>query len=125
MQFLYQKMEAAGWIVDEERNSKNSYAKSVEKLKEDYLNLPGGAGGVERFWYDNNGLEAHLRLVKTVTGMPVEMESRFNIVIDIWIIRSDASKHAKLDEKGYSLLPKYDDKDDAGQRDDAGQSDVR
>lgn len=94
MQDIVQKMEKAGWIADDDRNKRNPYAHSAAELRSQYLNLPGGAQGAEKFWYDEYGNEAWVRLVKTIVDDPgLHPEPRFNIVLDIQV--ATHPKHAK------------------------------
>lgn len=85
LQDIIHKMEMAGWIPDDDRNKSNSSAKSAAELRSQYLNLPGGAGGVKKFWYDEYGNEAWVSLVKTITGHDPGEEPRFNVVLQIQI----------------------------------------
>lgn len=82
---VIKKMEQAGWIPDEERNKRNRGAKSAEQLRAQYAELPGGAKGVERFWYDQYGNEAWVSLVKTITDGRAVDEPRFNVVLQIQV----------------------------------------
>ena len=96
MQDIIRKMERAGWIPDDERNKRNPPTRSAAELRNLYVNLPGGAQGAEKFWYDDHGNEAWVRLVKTITGREnvAGQEPRFNLVLDIQVA-SWPSKHAK------------------------------
>lgn len=76
-------MENAEWIPDNARNQGNQPTKSPADLRSRYIGLPGGAGGVEKFWYDEYGGEAWVRLVKTITGNSAGEEPRFNVVIQM------------------------------------------
>lgn len=99
MQSIIQKMEKAGWITDDARNMKNKFAHSVAELRSQYANLPGGAQGVEKFWYDDFGNEAWVRLVKTIVDDPtLHPDPRFNLVLDIQVA-TWPSKHAKKASK--------------------------
>lgn len=96
MQDIIRKMERAGWIVDEPRNKGNPVSKSAIELRSKYAPLPGGAEGAQKFWYDDYGNEAWVRLVKTITGREnvAGQEPRFNLVLDIQVA-SGPSRHAK------------------------------
>lgn len=85
LQDIIHKMEMAGWIPDDDINKRNSSAKSAEELRNHYLNLPGGARGGEKFWYDEYGNQAWVSLVKTITGHGPGEEPRFNVVLQIQI----------------------------------------
>lgn len=85
MQDIIRKMEQAGWIPDEDRNKRNPSTKTVADLRSLYINLPGGAQGVEKFWYDDYGNEAYVSLVKTITGHEPGDEPRFNMVLQIQV----------------------------------------
>ncbi|MDR0280769.1 MAG: hypothetical protein LBJ37_23100 [Paucimonas sp.] len=85
LQDIIQKMEMAGWIPDDESNNSNPSAKSAAELRSQYLNLPGGARGGEKFWYDEYGNEAWVSLVKTITGRNPGEEPRFNVVLQIQV----------------------------------------
>lgn len=79
------KMERANWIADEQRNARNPGARSAVELRNQYIHLPGGARGVEKFWYDDYGNEAWVMLVKTITGEDPGEEPRFNVVLQIYV----------------------------------------
>jgi len=85
LQDVILRMEHAGWLPKVKQNETNRAAKSEADLRNQYLHLPGGAGGGERFWRDEYGNEAWVRLVKTITGHETEpgQEPRFNLVVDI------------------------------------------
>lgn len=85
LQALIAKMEQAGWIPDDERNRRNPPTKSAADLRSLYINLAGGAAGVEKFWYDDYGNEAYVKLVKTITGHEPGEEPRFNMVLQIQV----------------------------------------
>lgn len=85
LQDIVRKMELAGWIADDDRNKRNPSAKSAVELRSQYLNLPGGARGGEKFWYDEYGNEAWVSLVKTITGNEPGEELRFNVVLQIQV----------------------------------------
>lgn len=85
LQDLIRKMEQAGWIPDDDRNKRNPSAKSADDLRSQYISLPGGARGGEKFWYDEYGNEAYVSLVKTITGREPGEEPRFNIVLQIQV----------------------------------------
>lgn len=85
LQDIIRKMELAGWMPDDDSNKRNPSAKSAEELRSQYLNLPGGARGGEKFWYDEYGNEAWVSLVKTITGHDPGEEPRFNVVLQIQI----------------------------------------
>lgn len=85
LQDLIRKMEQAGWIPDDDRNKRNPSAKSAEQLRSQYRDLPGGARGGEKFWYDEYGNEAWVSLVKTITGHEPGEEPRFNVVLQIQV----------------------------------------
>ncbi len=85
LQEIIDKMERAEWIDDEGRNKRNPVSLSAVELRTKYLNLPGGAGGVQRFWYDEYGHEAWVSLVKTVTSRSPGEEPRFNVVLQIQV----------------------------------------
>lgn len=93
LQDLIQKMEQAGWIPDEERNRRNPVSTSAAQLRSKYLNLPGGAEGAQKIWYDDYGNEAWVLLVKTITGHEPGHEPRFNLVLHIQV--ATHPKHAK------------------------------
>lgn len=82
---IIRKMEQAGWIPDDNKNKRNPSAKSAEELRNQYKNLPGGARGGEKFWYDEYGNEAWISLVKTITGRELGQEPRFNVVLQIQV----------------------------------------
>ena len=83
LQDIIHKMEQAGWIPDDDTNIRNPSAKSAKQLLSQYRELPGGARGGERFWYDEYGNEAWVELVKTITGQAPGEEPRFNVVLQI------------------------------------------
>lgn len=85
LQEIIDKMERAGWMADEDRNKRNPVSRSAVELRNKYFNLPGGAGGAQRFWYDEYGHEAWVALVKTVTGRSSGEEPRFNVVLQIQV----------------------------------------
>lgn len=78
-------MEKAGWIPDDVRNRHSPPTKSIADLRSLYVNLPGGARGVEKFWYDEYGNEAWVLLVKTIKGREPNEEPRFNIVLHMQV----------------------------------------
>lgn len=85
LQDLIRTMEQAGWIPDDDRNKRNPVSQSAEELRNKYINLPGGAAGDQKYWYDEYGNEAWVRLVKTITGHEPGEEPRFNIVLQIQV----------------------------------------
>lgn len=85
LQDTIRKMEKAGWIPDEDRNKRNRVSRSAEELRNKYINLPGGAQGAQKIWYDEFGNEAWVSLVKTITGREPGEEPRFNIVLNIQV----------------------------------------
>lgn len=85
LQDLIQKMEQAGWIPDDDRNRRNPVSTSAMQLRSKYLNLPGGAEGAQKIWYDDYGNEAWVLLVKTITGREPGEEPRFNIVLHMQV----------------------------------------
>lgn len=85
LQDIIRKMEQAGWVPDDERNKRNPATKSAADLRSLYINLAGGAAGDEKYWYDEYGNEAWVRLVKTITGHEPGDESRFNLVLQIQV----------------------------------------
>ena len=85
LQEIERKMELAHWLPDDERNKRNPSFKSKEEMRHRYQGMPGGATGAEKIWYDDEGNEAWVALVKTITGEDPNAESRFNIVVQIQV----------------------------------------
>lgn len=83
LQDIIRQMEQAGWIPNDQANKHNPVSKSAEQLRNKYINLPGGAQGGQKFWYDDYGNEAWILLVKTITGHEPGEEPRFNLVLQI------------------------------------------
>lgn len=85
LQDIIRKMEQAGWIPDDDRNKRNPVSQSAEELRNKYINLPGGARGEQKGWYDEHGNESWVALVKTITGHEPGEEPRFNLVLQIQV----------------------------------------
>ncbi|AKZ64477.1 hypothetical protein F506_19065 [Herbaspirillum hiltneri N3] len=85
LQDIARQMEQAGWILDDEMNKHNPVSKSADQLRKKYINLPGGAQGVQKIWYDDYGNEAWVLLAKTITGHEPGEEPRFNVVLQIQV----------------------------------------
>lgn len=96
LQNIVHKMEQAGWIPDDARNKRNPSTESAAALRSLYINLPGGAAGDEKYWYDEYGNEAWVRLVKTITGRPPGQEPTFNIVLQIQVATHPRKQKTKL-----------------------------
>ena len=94
LQALIVKMEQAGWIADDDRNKRNPVSQSAIELRDEYINFPGGAGGDQKYRYDDYGNEAWVRLVKTITSHAPGEELRFNMVLQIQVATHPKKKKA-------------------------------